>query len=518
MSRRARFEAEERRRQEEFKANRGIREKQYRTDLAIGLGNLGIRAGSLYQNYQKDKAERPLRKEQTKGIRLDNELRQRKLNELTQQKEWLNKSFPLEEAFADVRRETGGGYFDRNLLPYIKTRYANENPETGELSISRGKLIEMDKDLKANPNLVADIELHKIINSQEKMAKYREILKNPLKYARSTRAGEDGAQIEIPESEMRASHKKLQSMYMDEGKRLNRHMMKMGVRDSKTAKLLRERWVRINVNRFNMTEDNLDKFLLNSGINESQFPLFKQTYYDIQGEIKKAKAESAVQDSKRKEALYAGSFADFSRRGVEGKSPEYTPEELKRLPEYSKGLLKPAETAVEKGRERKSKEKIAEIRAEGRQEKADKNIKEYRRRWNKDSDGYLNKLIARMSKEGVPSKEIRKFREKVILKRSKYRNDGDDYDVGTMQAIKEILDETPPEEKSTGWGALFRQVFGESEINNIQSRKYGSIETSKEPPVTPETAIPDRSADNIEFTARKHGITTDEVRRRLGIQ
>lgn len=541
MSRRARFEAEERRRKEEFKANMGMREKQYKTDLIMGLGGLGIRAGGLYQDYQKSKTESPLQEKQLKGVGLRNEILQHELDVLKKSNMFI--PFPGGDMYKDPNfvsfiDDVGKDTFKRKYENRAKSFVEIQNGVPGMTSGNRQTMVDS---IQKNPDEVVKYNLLKVKQAQSEMAFFSGALK-ALK--ENPDAGKNPKDPNAPPPDKA----KLQKGLTNAQRKYAEVMMGLDAKTPKVAEQIRRNFLKDNM-MAGMNDANLDSMLTNmlavKKISKRQAYNLKETWRNIQIEKAERKKQLSANQRDADDAMAdiaimqnikkGGKVSPEDRRRVGYEPEKETKPPARKIVKGADGYNRYADTGervfpgVEKPEKETKPPRTRTIKRGGVEvtEEFNKETKKWkeigtspqwrprkkgddsqknRRQWNKDSDGYLNKLITRMSKEGMPNKEIRKFREKVILGRSKYRNKGDDYDVGTMQTIKEILAETPPKEKSKHWYDFIREMF------------RGGDEAEEEPPATPETAIPVQSAEDIEFTAKKHGITVEEVKRRLGIQ
>lgn len=123
--------------------------------------------------------------------------------------------------------------------------------------------------------------------------------------------------------------------------------------------------------------------------------------------------------------------------------------------------------------------------------KAGKLTKEEKRKWHSSARTSLNQLIKSISTEGEDTTELNQLAGSLL---EKYRARGEDQNTAASSAIKEaatILKEQAPEEK----GFISKVI----DFFSGDSGEQAGVSTD----------------EDIEFTAKKHGITPDEVRRRL---
>lgn len=125
-----------------------------------------------------------------------------------------------------------------------------------------------------------------------------------------------------------------------------------------------------------------------------------------------------------------------------------------------------------------------------------------KRSWHKDVRVILKELIP----EGEEGDKVIK---KALSKIEKYREQGENITDGALSALKDAKKELELEKTFTEpswWSSVWGKIFGD---DNAGQKTAAPSVSSASPNVTPE---------NIRFTAEKHGVSVDEVKRRLGIR
>lgn len=545
MSRQARFEAEERERRDRYEKDRSLKEKSYRTNLALGITNLGLSAARTYQGFKEGSAKIRESTARAKDIEMSNEARERESAQLGQ-------SYTFEQAFGQARREAGEEYFDNKLRQFVATRYGTKISGTDEVTFTQKSLNRMDTDLKNNPDLVADIELHKIMRSQTDMATYGAILKDPEKFRRP---GPDGSQPDMGEDLQKAK-----ALYADAKKRFNRGMIKVKSRDPKLAKQIWKGVVRNNVNQFKMDEKQLDSFIGNmvkSGMADTgHISQIKQAYYEIQAEGRKAEADSAAQNARVKTEIYNASKIESKGAaiptkeemagrplpermaltyGTKTKAPKppriikgadgynYNADTGERiLPDVKKPPEKAPKPPYEKGKRYKTtgpdgSPQEGTFRGMGKdgepqwsnvtplKEKKGKGAASDRRQYRKKSTetfDYLMGLEDEISETGKKESSARRkrFYSLFLSKREKYRKAGEDAETGAMLAVQEIMAELPEEEKSKSWVDSLLEKLSVEDVASGVSAAIGL-------PGVGRLSEPAATATNAKQEAKDYGVS-----------
>lgn len=226
--------------------------------------------------------------------------------------------------------------------------------------------------------------------------------------------------------------------------------------------------------------------------------------------------DAAGRDADIKKKILEAEQASFETRGIKGKTPVYSEEELKRLPRYAKGLkTKGQKPPYERGKRYKttgpdgspqegtfqgmSKEgepqftNIRKVKEKGGKGRAG-DRRQYRKKSTETFD-YLMGLEDEISETGKLESAARrkKLYSLFLTKREKYREAGEDAETGAMLAMKDLLGKPPKE--PTGWGASIRDA--------VYKFLGGTVNEEAESPATPGTA----AAPGASQEAKDYGIS-----------
>lgn len=458
-------------------------------EFALGAANLGIRLGGMMSDIEERKAA---------GIK------NRQAAELYESENEPISIEPEDDpVIARAYKNLGKDWVDSRIIDRARADITKD-PMTGKRMIKRGKYREFTEDFFSDPETVADLNARKFSRSfnavraipdfsnerirAEHMKKAEEARGRGMEGPGVSEAGATDLMNKM--SQLRSSHKQ----------NLNEALGKVRMLKGPAKEKLMSSIARVSAFK-GMTIEDYKRSVIegaNRGvISETDAPLFINYFNRAKLATETEKVAAAKRNADIQGSILEAERASFEARGIKGKTPVYSEEELKRLPRYAKGLIKKGQkppyvkgkrvqfTGPEgskqegtfQGMSKEGEPQFTNVRKV--KEKGGKGRAGDRRQRANAVRSALKDIVARIPKDEMTDSDASKVFQDSLAGSRKYYKTEQDPNAIAMLAFREAIEKLPKEEKEKAWyTSLWERLFG------------GNEETEEEPPATPETELP----------------------------